>query len=91
MQVGDRLRRYRTKNEYEQVKMAAMNVYIANKKDIVKQRRFRNEGSSQAMLTYGVRDGKKKLKKGKHLIGVDLQWNEKHEDCPMYKNVRLIV
>lgn len=42
-------------------------------------------------MQYGMRDGKKKLRKGKFMIGVDYQWNECAEEHDQYKNTRLVV
>jgi len=42
-------------------------------------------------MQYGMRDGKKKLRKGKFMVGVDFQWNKCASDHVQYQNTRLVV
>lgn len=71
--------------------MTPTNVYVCSKSKWITSTVARGKGSKQCSLQYGIRQGKKKLRKGKFLVGVDFQWNESARRENDYKKIMIKV
>jgi len=93
MQCGERMRAYRSEDPEVKFEMSHINLFIGKHHKICKSVKEYKSSASQISFSYGMRDGKKKLKKGSYLVGVNMQWvgiaNRRDADAA-YRKIRLV-
>jgi len=87
------MRASRSEDPEVKFEMSLINLFIGKHHKIYKSIKECNSSTSQLSFSYGMRDGKKKLKKGSYLVGVNVQWvgiaNRRDTDDG-YRKIRLL-